>query len=205
MRSDTSGQDDSFAFRKARELTNMALDSGLVVEHELATASDDIEAGRNRILDGARLVVKAWRDPEFKHRLIHDPAAALAQMGLAMGKHSDDALNQELLVVANSETLHNIIVCTLCSCYPRAILGPPPQWYTSQEYRSRVVVEPRAVLKEFGLELPEGIAIRVWDSTAETRYMVLPEAPKEIGSHSDSELIARITSDVLIGTARSIF
>ena len=128
---------------------------------------------------GAKVVARAWTDPEFKKRLLANGTAAVAEMGIPMG-------DAELIVVENSKDVHNVIVCTLCSCYPRTVLGLPPDWYKSRNYRSRVVVEPRAVLKEFGTELPESITLRTHDSNADMRYLVLPERPCRHG-----ELVGR--------------
>ena len=119
---------------------------------------------------GAKVVARAWTDPEFKKRLLADGTAAVAEMGIPMG-------DAELIVVENSKDVHNVIVCTLCSCYPRTVLGLPPDWYKSRNYRSRMVVEPRAVLKEFGTELPDQVTLRTHDSNADMRYLVLPERP----------------------------
>ena len=131
---------------------------------------------------GAKVVARAWTDPEFKKRLLADGTAAVAEMGIPMG-------DAELIVVENSKDVHNVIVCTLCSCYPRTVLGLPPDWYKSRNYRSRVVVEPRAVLKEFGTELPNSVVLRTHDSNADMRYLVLPERP--VGTEGWSARAAR--------------
>ena len=153
-------------------------------------------------LDGARVVVRAWRDAEFRARLLIDPKAALAELGMQVSDgHNGDPAFQ---VVANTEAIHNEIVCTLCSCYPRGLLGPPPDWYRSEEYRARVVKEPRAVLREFGLEVPAAKTVQVWDSTADLRYMVLPQPPEDLGSFEDQALLELISPEVLVGTREPV-
>ncbi len=143
---------------------------------------------------GASLVARAWCDADFKNRLLTDTQNVLSEMGLAgrQGEH--------VVVVENSEACHNLVVCTLCSCYPWPLLGIPPSWYKSDAYRSRAVREPRAVLAEFGLELPADKKIRVWDSTAEIRYLVLPQCPKEARGLSQEELEKWVSRDSMIGT-----
>ena len=144
--------------------------------------------------NGARLVARAWVDPAFKERLLSDTKAAAAELGL------DASGIIEFATVENTDEVHNVIVCTLCSCYPRAILGRPPDWYKSFAYRSRVVVEPRQVLREFGLEVPESRRIAVHDSSADLRYLVLPQRPEGTEGMSEDELAALVTRDSLIGT-----
>ena len=143
---------------------------------------------------GAKVVARAWSDPEFKKRLLADGTAAVAEMGIPMG-------DAELIVVENSKDVHNVIVCTLCSCYPRTVLGLPPDWYKSRNYRSRVVVEPRAVLKEFGTELPDSVTLRTHDSNADMRYLVLPERPAGTEGWSQEQLAAIVTRDCMVGVA----
>lgn len=143
---------------------------------------------------GAKVVARAWADPEFKKRLLTNGTAAVAEMGIPMG-------DAELIVVENSKDVHNVIVCTLCSCYPRTVLGLPPDWYKSRNYRSRVVVEPRAVLKEFGTELPESVTLRTHDSNADMRYLVLPERPAATDGWSQEQLAAIVTRDCMVGVA----
>jgi nitrile hydratase len=144
--------------------------------------------------DGARLVARAWVDPGYAARLLVDANAAAAELGL-------DAGFIPIRAVANRPGLHNVIVCTLCSCYPRLLLGPPPDWYKSRAYRSRVVREPRAVLAEFGLELPAEVELLVHDSTAELRYLVVPERPAGTEGWDEARLAALVTRDCMIGTA----
>jgi nitrile hydratase len=143
---------------------------------------------------GAKVVARAWTDPEFKKRLLTNGTAAVAEMGIPMG-------DAELIVVENSKDVHNVIVCTLCSCYPRTVLGLPPDWYKSRNYRSRVVVEPRAVLKEFGTELPDTVTLRTHDSNADMRYLVLPERPAGTEGWSQEQLAAIVTRDCMVGVA----
>jgi nitrile hydratase len=143
---------------------------------------------------GAKVVARAWTDPEFKKRLLANGTAAVAEMGIPMG-------DAKLIVVENSKDVHNVIVCTLCSCYPRTVLGLPPDWYKSRNYRSRVVVEPRAVLKEFGTELPDSVTLRTHDSNADMRYLVLPERPAGTEGWSQEQLAAIVTRDCMVGVA----
>jgi nitrile hydratase alpha subunit len=143
---------------------------------------------------GAKVVARAWTDPEFKKRLLANGTAAVAEMGIPMG-------DAELIVVENSKDVHNVIVCTLCSCYPRTVLGLPPDWYKSRNYRSRVVVEPRAVLKEFGTELPDSVILRTHDSNADMRYLVLPERPAGTEDWSEEQLAVIVTRDCMVGVA----
>jgi nitrile hydratase len=141
---------------------------------------------------GAQLVARAWVDPAYKARLLADPRAAAAELGIDTGPIP-------IVVIENTPGTHNVIVCTLCSCYPRMLLGVPPQWYKSREYRSRVVREPRKVLAEFGTTLPEGIVVRVHDSTADMRYMILPMRPAGTDHLGEGELATLVTRDSLIG------
>lgn len=150
-----------------------------------------------RAENGYRIVAKAWTDPDFKARLLEDANAAVAELGIDLTHWAP----VKLRVVENTGKVHNVIVCTLCSCYPIALLGPSPSWYKSEAYRARVVRDPRGVLAEFGTVLPEGVEICVWDSTAEARYMVLPRRPPHT-EHMDEEALARlVTRNGLIGTA----
>ena len=146
--------------------------------------------------NGARVVAKAWVDREYKQRLLANGTAAIAELGYS-GIQGED-----MVVVENTETVHNVLVCTLCSCYPWPTLGLPPTWYKAAPYRSRVISEPRAVLKEFGVKLDEDVEVRVWDSTAELRYMVLPERPPGTEKLNETELAALVTRDAMIGVAK---
>ena len=145
---------------------------------------------------GAKVVARAWSDPAYKHLLMTDPSKALNQVGVEVGLY-------KLVVVENSDSVHNLVVCTLCSCYPRAILGLPPDWYKSRAYRSRAVREPRQVMAEFGLEVPDDITVRVHDSTADMRYLVLPKRPEGTEGWSEEKLAAIATRDTMIGVAEA--
>ena len=177
-----------------------ALESLLVEKGLLKSATVDrwIEVFSNEVgpKSGARVVARAWTDPAFKERLLTDATAAIVELGCPKFEANS------LVVVENSPEQHNVVVCTLCSCYPWAVLGVPPTWYKSFEYRARVVREPRQVLKEFGLELGDDVEVRVWDSTAEIRYMVLPERPAGTEKLSEEELAALVTRDSMVGTAK---
>jgi len=147
--------------------------------------------------NGARVVARAWTDPAFRARLIADGRAAVAELGLSMPKH-----HRHLVVLENTPTVHNVICCSLCSCTAFTLIGLPPDWYKDLEYRSRVVRESRTVLKEMGLDLPAEVGIRVWDTTADTRYMVLPEQPRETVGWPEEKLAGIVTRDGLIGVTR---
>lgn len=148
--------------------------------------------------NGTRIVARAWTDPAFRDRLLEDGNRAIEELGLTMG----GGLQPQLLrVVANTTEIHNVVVCTLCSCYPIALLGPSPSWYRSEAYRSRVVRDPRGVLADFGLTLPAGIDIRVWDASAETRYLVIPCRPEGTEDLDEEALAALVTRRGMIGTA----
>lgn len=170
----------------------------LLIEKGVVTSADirkTLEFMDTRIPAlGAKVVARAWADPEFKRRLLANGTAAVAEMGIPMG-------DAELIVVENTKDVHNVIVCTLCSCYPRTVLGLPPDWYKSRNYRSRVVAEPRAVLKEFGTELPDSMMLRIHDSNADMRYLVLPERPAGTEGWSEEQLAALVTRDCMIGVA----
>jgi nitrile hydratase len=146
--------------------------------------------------NGARVVARAWADPAYKQRLLTNADAAIAELGYGgmQGEH--------MLVVENTAKVHNLVVCTLCSCYPWPVLGLPPVWYKSAPYRSRAVIDPRGVLREFGFELEEEVEVRVWDSTAELRYLVLPERPAGSENLTEEALAALVTRDAMIGVAK---
>lgn len=147
--------------------------------------------------NGAQIVARAWTDPEYRERLLADGAIAIRELGFELEPY-------EFTVLENTDTLHNVIVCTLCSCYPRGLLGMSPAWYKSSSYRARVVREPRAVLAEFGVQLPGDVEVRVHDSTAELRYMVLPQRPEGTDGWSRERLATLVTRDSLIGTQRDL-
>jgi nitrile hydratase subunit alpha len=177
------------------KLTTAVLE--LLIEKKIVSAADvtrEIAAIEGRTPEtGSRIVAKAWTDPAFRQRLLADGTAAVAEFGIDMG----DAV---LDVVENTPTVHNVVVCTLCSCWPRAIFGLPPAWYKSRSYRSRVVREPRAVLREFGLEIPDDVTVRVHDSTANTRYLVLPQRPAGTDGLTEDQLVPLITRESMVGT-----
>jgi len=173
-------------------LRELLVEKGVVTEAEV---SAEVEAMRSRTPErGARVVARAWTDPSYKQRLLADGSKACEELGLEVG-----AL--KLVVVENTPQVHNAIVCTLCSCYPRMLLGIPPDWYKSRNYRSRMVREPRIVLKEFGLEIRNQVQIRVHDSTADMRYMVLPMRPAGTEGWSEERLATLVTRDSMIGVA----
>ena len=148
-------------------------------------------------LNGARVVARAWSDPEYEARLLENATAAIAEFDI------DGPQGEHMVAVKNTPEIHNVVVCTLCSCYPWPVLGLPPDWYKSYAYRSRVVREPRAVLSEMGLELPEAVEVRVWDSSAEIRYLVLPERPGGTEGWDEAQLVPLVTRDSMIGVAKA--
>ena len=170
---------------------------GLLDDGEIDGRIDEFLAGGSPA-NGARITARAWVDPGFSERLLADASSAIREVGLSMAGGLQE---QRLKVVANTPQEHNVVVCTLCSCYPIALLGPSPSWYKSEAYRSRVVRDPRGVLREFGLELPERTRISVWDASAESRYMVVPRRPEGTEGLSEEQLAALVTRKGLIGTA----
>ena len=184
-------QRSSWATR-IRAVEELLVEKGVLTREEVKAQVEYMEARTYK--NGARLVARAWVDPAFKKRLLSDTKAAAAELGM------DASGEIEFMTVENTDEVHNVIVCTLCSCYPRAILGRPPDWYKSSAYRSRVVVEPRDVLQEFGLQLPEDKRIAVHDSSADLRYLVLPQRPEGTEGMSEDELATLVTRDSLIGT-----
>lgn len=196
---DHEHDDDPIARRNARRaeaLESLLIEGGLVqpelIDAIVARFEHDIGP-----LNGTKLVARAWVDPAFRARLIADAWAAAAELGLPIGPERNP-----IVVVENSPSVHHVVVCTLCSCYPSSLLGLPPTWYKSPSYRSRVVREPRVVLCEMGLELPPQVEVRVWDSSAEVRYMVLPERPAGTAGWSEERLASLVTRDALIGVAQ---
>ncbi|HEY5358116.1 MAG TPA: nitrile hydratase subunit alpha [Streptosporangiaceae bacterium] len=182
---------------RVRHLEALLEQRGLVDAAELDRALAAFLA-RSSPANGARLVARAWRDEEFRARLLADANEALPELELSMGGGLEE---QRLKVVANTPDTHNVIVCTLCSCYPLALLGPSPTWYKSEAYRSRVVRDPRGVLGEFGFVLDPAVTINVWDSSAESRYLVLPLQPAGTEDDDEAALAARVTRNGLIGVA----
>jgi len=181
------------------ELRAMALEAVLVEKRLVSTDAIDaiVERFQNEVgpRRGARMVARAWIDPAYRERLLADATAAAAEMGYG------GAEGERMICVENTPDVHNAIVCTLCSCYPWPVLGVPPVWYKSPPYRARIVREPRAVLHEFGLELPESTEIRVWDSSAEVRYIVLPMRPAGTEGMAEDELAELVTRDCMVGVA----
>jgi len=177
---------------RAEALESLLVEKGLL---DAARIDDVLTLYNERVgpMNGAMLVAKAWRDAEFKQQLLADGTGTIAQFAFEGGQVD------KLVVVENTAEVHNVVVCTLCSCYPWAVLGLPPKWYKDPAYRSRVVREPRAVLTDFGTHLPAEQEVRVWDSSAEVRYMVLPVQPKGWEALSEDELVNKITRDSMIG------
>jgi nitrile hydratase len=183
------------------ELRTRAIESLLYEKGLLTPAAVDAVIGTFEQdfgpLNGARVVVRSWLDPEYRRRLFADATSAIAELGYGglAGDH--------MVALANTAEVHNVVVCTLCSCYPWPVLGLPPRWYKDPAYRSRVVIEPREVLAEFGLELGDDVEIRVWDSTSEVRYLVVPERPPATDGLSEEELVPLVSRDSMIGVARA--
>jgi nitrile hydratase len=172
----------------------LLVDKGVVTREQVRAGIDWLVS--RTPADGARLVARAWVDPAFKERLLADARAAALELGL------DPGPAPVVVALENTESVHHMVVCTLCSCYPRALLGPPPAWYKSLPYRSRAVSDPRGVLEEFGLELDDDVELRVLDSTADMRYLVIPRRPSETEGMTDEELAALVTRDSMIGVAQ---
>ncbi len=174
-------------------LRRLLIRKGVLTEKEINDQVDRMDS-RSPAL-GATVIAKAWTDPQFKTRLLNDTRAALADLGIDIG-HLADYYTAE-----NTDTVHNVVVCTLCSCYPKLLLGVPPSWYKSLAYRSRTVIDPRGVLAEFGLPIPAAVEVRVHDSTADYRYLVLPQRPKDTAGWTETQLASIVTRDCMIGTA----
>lgn len=182
---------------RVKALESLLVEKGLVDRAALDALVDTYE---NKIgpRNGARVVARAWVDPTYKARLLAEANDAIADLGY-VSRQGD-----RMVVVENTPTVHNLIVCTLCSCYPWPVLGLPPVWYKSAPYRSRAVIDPRGVLREFGLEVGENVEVRVWDSTAELRYLVLPERPAGSERMNEEELAALVTRDAMVGVAKVV-
>jgi nitrile hydratase subunit alpha len=180
---------------RVKALESLLVEKGLVDPAALDALIDTYE---NKVgpRNGARVVARAWTDAAYKQRLLEDATSAIAELGYGgrQGEH--------MVAVENTPVVHNLVVCTLCSCYPWSVLGLPPAWYKSAAYRSRAVIDPRGVLREFGVELSEDIEVRVWDSTAELRYLVLPERPAGTENLKEDDLAALVTRDAMVGTAK---
>ncbi|HJY81316.1 MAG TPA: nitrile hydratase subunit alpha [Candidatus Binatia bacterium] len=180
---------------RVKALESLLIAKGLVSADTLTKLAETYEHDIGP-MNGAKVVARAWVDPVYKQRLLTNATAAIAELGFGglQGEH--------MLVVENTPQVHNMVVCTLCSCYPWPVLGLPPVWYKSAPYRSRSVIDPRGVLREFGLELDESVEVRVWDSSAELRYMVLPERPSGTEHMNEEDLAKLVTRDAMIGVAR---
>ena len=189
---------ESYSSLRTKALESVLIEKGLV-------SSDVIDGVVNAYerdigpLNGAKVVARAWSNPEYRRRLLDNGTDAISELGF---KATQGAGGSNIVVLENTPTVHNVVVCTLCSCYPWPVLGLPPSWYKSHAYRSRTVIEPRSVLSEFGLDLDDLVEVRVWDSTADMRYMVLPERPEGTEHLSEDELIPLVTRDAMIGVAK---
>jgi len=184
---------DTYAGLRARAIESLLVEKGYLTEESVdyVVSAYEQDIGPMR---GARLVARAWSDPDFKARLLANASEAAKEVDV------QGFVGENVMAVENTAEVHNVVCCTLCSCYPWAVLGLPPTWYKSPEYRSRIVREPRAVLADFGLEVPEDKEIRVWDSSSDMRYMVVPERPAGTDGLSEDELAALVTRDAMIGT-----
>ncbi len=176
----------------ATAIRDLLVEKGVVTPEQIRTQLEFMDSRGPAV--GAQIIAKAWTDPAFRERLLDDGTAAVAELGVPMA-------GTELVVVENTPDAHNMIVCTLCSCYPRTVLGLPPDWYKSKSYRSRAVIEPRAVLREFGTEIPDGVTVRVHDSNADMRYLVLPMRPEGTEGWDAERLAGIVTRDCMVGTA----
>ena len=180
---------------RVKALESILVEKGMVDPAAIDAVIDTYES-KVGPRNGARVVARAWADPAFRARLLTDATAAIAELGYA------GAQGEHMVVVENTPTVHNLVVCTLCSCYPWPVLGLPPTWYKSAPYRSRVVIDPRGVLMEFGVALSDDVQVRVWDSTAEIRYLVLPERPAGTDGMTEEQLTALVTRNAMVGVAK---
>ena len=181
---------------RVNKLENLLIQKGIVSKESLRRIADIYENDLGP-LNGAKVIARAWSDESYKERLLDDATKAINELGFSglQGEH--------MVVVENTATVHNVVVCTLCSCYPWPVLGLPPTWYKNAAYRSRVVINPRSVLEEFGLELEESVEVRVWDSSAEVRYLVLPERPQGTFNLKEDQLVSLVTREAMIGVAKA--
>ena len=189
-------EETGYYARRARAMEALLVEKGICSPDEIQSMVDRIEA--RSPADGARVVARAWADSAFKELLLSDPEAALAEMGYRL-----PSTTPKLEVVENTGDVHHLVVCTLCSCYPRNLLGRPPDWYKSLAYRSRAVIDPRGVMREFGLDLPGEVEVRVLDSTADLRYLVLPRRPEGAEGMNEAELAELVTRDSMIGVTEA--
>jgi nitrile hydratase len=180
---------------RVKALESLLVEKGVVDRAALDAIVDTYET-KIGPRNGARVVARAWVDPAYKQRLLTNATAAIAELGYEGGQGED------MVVLENTATVHNLVVCTLCSCYPWPILGLPPVWYKSAPYRSRAVIDPRGVLGEFGVKVPDDVEVRVWDSTAEVRYLVLPERPAGTEHMTEEQLAALVTRDSMVGVGK---
>ena len=185
---------ESYASARTKAIESLLVEKGLIASDAIDAIVETYEQDIGP-MNGARVVARAWSDPEYRKRLLENGTDAIAEMGF-IGYQGG-----QIIVLENTEETHNMVVCTLCSCYPWPVLGLPPAWYKSFAYRSRAVSEPRSVLKDFGLELADSKDIRVWDSTAEVRYMVLPQRPAGTEGMSEEELAELVSRDSMVGVA----
>ena len=185
----------SYYEKRAQAIQTLLIERGVVTADEVRRAVEDMDSRTPAM--GARVVAKAWVEPAFKARLLADAKAAVAEVGIDTGPLTT------LVAVENTERVHHVVVCTLCSCYPRTLLGLPPDWYKSLSYRSRVVVDPRGVLREFGLELDPDVEVRVLDSTADMRYLVIPARPDGTENSGEEQLAGLVTRDSMIGVTKA--
>ena len=181
---------------RVNKLESLLIEQGIVSKESLRRIADIYENDLGP-LNGAKVIARAWSDESYKERLLDDATKAINELGFSglQGEH--------MVVVENTATVHNVVVCTLCSCYPWPVLGLPPTWYKNAAYRSRVVINPRSVLEEFGLELEESVEVRVWDSSAEVRYLVLPERPHGTFNLKEDQLVNLVTREAMIGVAKA--
>jgi nitrile hydratase len=180
---------------RVKALESLLVEKGLV---DPAALDALVDAFENKVgpRNGARVVARAWVNPAYKKRLLEDAPAAIAELGYTSGQ------GEHMVALENGPKVHNLVVCTLCSCYPWPVLGLPPVWYKSAAYRSRAVIDPRGVLREFGAQIGEDVDVRVWDSTAELRYLVIPERPAGTENWNEEELAALVTRDAMVGVAK---
>jgi len=193
--SQRSEQENLALEERVRKIESLLIEKGIVSKEALDKLVNIYENDLGP-MNGARVVARAWVDPDFKSRLLENATAAIAELGYGglQGEH--------MVVVENTPAVHNVVVCTLCSCYPWPVLGLPPTWYKSSAYRSRIVIDPRSVLREFGTNLDDEVEVRVWDSSSEVRYLVLPERPGGTENMKEDELAELVTRDAMIGVTR---
>lgn len=194
---DNPAAEDTDAALRIRAIESLLVEKGIVDPKAMDVLIDMFE---NKIgpRNGAKVIARAWVDPEYKKRLLTDATSAIKELGFS------GLQGENMVVLENTEKVHNLVVCTLCSCYPWPTLGLPPVWYKSAPYRARAVSDPRSILKEFGTEVPADVEVRVWDTTAELRYMVLPQPPKGAEKLSEEQLVDLVTRDAMIGVTRAL-